>query len=373
MLRTNGQATRNEAAEVLGPMPASNVFAQTSARRQTTVSVIIKALNEERHIASAIESALAALGKIDGEVILADGGSTDRTIEIASRYPVMVVQLKRMGDRSCGSGAQLGFQYSHGEFLMLIDGDMKLDACFLPLAIEALRRSPTLAGVGGSLIESDIVNEEYEQRRRRPDPDRHIGLVTRLNSSGLYRRAAIKSIGYLTDRNLHRGEELGLGARLRASGWTLAKIEHSLVEHHSHTGSAYRLLLRRIFNKNAWAPGELFRAAITQRHFWLVVRKERQYFTFSLLTGDPAYLVLASRLSGWLTDTCLSAVLPALPSAEFVRWRSVRLGAVRSRRGTSSLSAFGQAFCGSIRPPPPPVKLKVRPAGATDPPSSSPA
>ena len=45
---------------------------------QPTVSIIIKALNEERHIAAAIESALAALGGIDGEVILADGGSRDR-------------------------------------------------------------------------------------------------------------------------------------------------------------------------------------------------------------------------------------------------------------------------------------------------------
>jgi hypothetical protein len=43
---------------------------------QPTVSIIIKALNEERHIASAIESALAALCGIDGEVILADGRSS---------------------------------------------------------------------------------------------------------------------------------------------------------------------------------------------------------------------------------------------------------------------------------------------------------
>ena len=41
------------------------------------VSIIIKALNEERHVASAIESALAALDGMEGEIILADSASTD--------------------------------------------------------------------------------------------------------------------------------------------------------------------------------------------------------------------------------------------------------------------------------------------------------
>src|SRR5580704_14522872 len=122
-------------------------------KQQPTVSIIIKALNEETYIASAIESALAALGEMDGEVILANGGSSDRTIEIARRYPIAVVQLSRAKYRSCGSGAQLGFQYSRGRYLLLMDGDMRLHPGFLPVAIETLARSPGLAGVGGMVSE----------------------------------------------------------------------------------------------------------------------------------------------------------------------------------------------------------------------------
>ena len=62
-----------------------------ATQRPPLVSIIIKALNEERRIALAIESALAALSGIDGEVILADGGSTDRTLEIAREYPIVIV------------------------------------------------------------------------------------------------------------------------------------------------------------------------------------------------------------------------------------------------------------------------------------------
>src|SRR5580704_3150841 len=140
-------------------------------KQQPTVSIIIKALNEETYIASAIESALASLGEIDGEVILADGGSSDLTIEIARRYPITIVQLNSVDDRSCGSGAQLGFQYSSGRYLCLIDGDMRLHDGFLTAAIRFLDDNPTVAGVGGNIIECEIANLEFEQRNRRHDPD----------------------------------------------------------------------------------------------------------------------------------------------------------------------------------------------------------
>src|ERR1700739_4168664 len=107
-----------------------------------SVSIIIKAYNEERHIATAIESALAALARIDGEVILADGASTDRTIAIAKRYPIKIVRLDDAADRSCGAGAQLGFQYSSGEFVLLIDGDMRLHDRFVTSGICFLKDNP---------------------------------------------------------------------------------------------------------------------------------------------------------------------------------------------------------------------------------------
>ena len=109
---------------------------------RATVSIVIKALNEERHIATAIESALAALDGISGEVILADSGSTDRTIEIAEKYPIKIVRMSRVEDRSCGAGGQLGYQYCCGEYVCLIDGDMRLYQDFLSSAIRYLENNP---------------------------------------------------------------------------------------------------------------------------------------------------------------------------------------------------------------------------------------
>jgi len=222
---------------------------------QPTVSIIIKALNEEQRIAAAIESALVALADIDGEVILADSASTDSTVAIAKAYPIKIVRLDRVEDRSCGAGAQLGFQYSRGEFLFLMDGDMRLHPDFLAAAVGFLRENPTVAGAGGAVINQEVANLEYAQRVARFDPDSRVGAVTRLAGCGLYRRSAIEALGYVTDRNLHGGEELDLGARLHAAGWTLARIDHPAVEHYCRAGNPYRLLWQRIRTRNACGPG----------------------------------------------------------------------------------------------------------------------
>jgi glycosyltransferase involved in cell wall biosynthesis len=334
MLQANGLEPRNGTARTLGADRAydasrrgRNGVGAMLTKQRPTVSVIIKALNEERRIAATIESALTALAGIDGEVILADGGSTDRTVEIARRYPIVIVRLNRIEDRCCGSGAQLGFQYSRGRYLMLMDGDQELHPAFLPAALAALRQNPRLAGVGGAIMECNVDNEEYEQRSRRRDPDSRAGPVTRLNGSGLYRRSAVESLGYLTDRNLHGGEEFDLGARLHAAGWTLAKIDGPIVDHYPHTGNVYRLLLRRILNKNAFGAGEIFRAAIGRRHFWFALAKDRTVLLCLAVTGWWIALALAAlALTGWSAALAAGAILLLPFAAMSLRWRSLRLG-----------------------------------------------
>ena len=292
-----------------------------------TVSIIIKALNEERHIARAIESALAALAGVDGEVILADAASTDRTVDIARRYPIKIVQLNKVADRSCGAGAQLGFQYSGGRYLCLIDGDMQLHEGFVPAAIRFLEQNPTVAGVGGGIIDRETENLEFAQRTKRRDPDRRPGPVTRLNGSGVYRRSAIETIGYLTDRNLHGGEELELAARLHAGGWTLARIDRPAVDHHGHTGNAFRLLLRRFVTGNALATGEVFRSAIGRPHFWFVVRNDGNCHLSFLVAGWWVSIAAMPFVMSGASAALAMGGLFLLPIAGMsLRWRSVRNG-----------------------------------------------
>ena len=112
-----------------------------------TVSVVIKALNEERNICAAIESSLRAVERVGGEVILADSCSSDRTVELASQYPVRVVQFSNAAERCCGAAPQLGWQHARGEFVYILDGDMRMVEGFLEEALSFLAQHPEVGGV----------------------------------------------------------------------------------------------------------------------------------------------------------------------------------------------------------------------------------
>lgn len=80
------------------------------------ISVVIPTLNEEPFIADAIASV-----SIDSsvEVIVADGGSTDRTCAIAAEYGARVIERER------GRGAQMnaGANAARGQYLMFLHAD----------------------------------------------------------------------------------------------------------------------------------------------------------------------------------------------------------------------------------------------------------
>ncbi len=274
------------------------------------VSVIIKALNEERHVRRAIESALAAVQAVDGggEVILADSLSTDRTVEIASEYPVRIVQLVDARDRSCGVGAQLGMAAASGEFVYILDGDMELDVGFLPAAIERLDADSRLAGVAGLVEEMHVVNEVFQRRQRSGETTQPCANAICLHMGGLYRRSAVAPLGYLTNRNLHAFEEFELGVRLVDAGWRLERIGVTSVRHYGHTDGTYALLWRRWRTRHAWGHGELLRQAWRTKHLPLVLRHLSVYRVAAFVALSWAMLLAAGPVSGLSAPIWLAVI-----------------------------------------------------------------
>lgn len=229
-----------------------------------SLSIAIKCFNEEHKIAAAIESALAAGGEsgLSFEVVVADSCSTDRTVDVARRYPVRVVQLAQTIDRGCGAGTQLAYAHSRGDLVFLMDGDMQLAPGFLPAAVAHLQANPGLAGVAG-LLSDERVRNAFDRLRRNNRPSATAGRAAHLGGGGLYRRKAIAAVGgYAADRNLKGYEEAELGMRLRAGGWGLERLPIAGVSHVGHDLSTGALLARHWRSGRAQAAGMLLRGAL---------------------------------------------------------------------------------------------------------------
>jgi glycosyltransferase involved in cell wall biosynthesis len=295
------------------------------------VSIVIKTLNEETTISRAIASAIEAAAAHAGEVIVADSGSTDRTIEAAMSYPISVVQLANPRQQCCGIGPQLGFQHSIGDYVYILDGDMELDKAFLQEAIELLDREPSVAGVGGIVREMRFENLEFESRARHflRRQVEHGADVDCLTGGGLYRRAAIENASYFSDRNLHGFEEYDLGARLRAKGWRLVRLNSHAVDHYSYALGSYRLLWYRVRAGRLLALGEIVRAAVGGKYLKNALFELRPIrFAIGTLIYWPlaVLLVLVGPGNGWqIAFLAFAAALPVAMMA--VRSGSLQAGA----------------------------------------------
>jgi len=104
------------------------------------VSVVVPALNEERNLPY-------VFGRLPDdlhEVILVDGGSTDRTVQVATelRPDLVVVQQTRTGK---GNALACGFARCTGDIVVMIDADGSTDPAEIPRFVAALTGGADMA------------------------------------------------------------------------------------------------------------------------------------------------------------------------------------------------------------------------------------
>ena len=111
---------------------ALGLIAEGLVRPQVTA--IIPTLNEEQNIGWVLER----LPRLVDEVVIIDGRSTDRTIEVALtvRPDARVVLERRPGK---GAALRAGFRAARGEFIVMLDADGSMDPGEIVRFVEALR------------------------------------------------------------------------------------------------------------------------------------------------------------------------------------------------------------------------------------------
>jgi glycosyltransferase involved in cell wall biosynthesis len=120
---------------------------------EVAVSVVIPCLNEANSVAYCIDKALAAFRQmgVSGEVVVADNGSTDGSIEIAQQHGARVVSVAKKG---YGNALRAGIEAATGAFIIMGDADDSYDFSEIPKFVAKWREGSDL--VMGNRLRGEI-------------------------------------------------------------------------------------------------------------------------------------------------------------------------------------------------------------------------
>ena len=133
------------AARLPASRPVKVVPAPARDRPAGAVSVVIPCLDEEATIGACVRSAWAGIraAGVDGEVIVVDNGSADRSAELAQAAGAVVV---RESERGYGSAYLAGMRRARGDWILMGDGDGTYDFGELPRFLAAGRDADMVVG-----------------------------------------------------------------------------------------------------------------------------------------------------------------------------------------------------------------------------------
>lgn len=200
------------------------------------VSCIVPAYNSERYLREALDSILAQR-YWPIEVIVADGGSTDATAEIALGYGASVRYIRQEA-ASPAATRNLGLRNANGSFVAFLDADDRWAPEKLAGQMARFDARPELdvsLGHAQMFWTEDLRDEAGHYRdlpRARPVP----GYAT---TTMLARRAAFDAVGEL-DPGLWFSDATDWFIRARERGLVVEMLPDVLVYHRMHAGNLTR-------------------------------------------------------------------------------------------------------------------------------------
>jgi glycosyltransferase involved in cell wall biosynthesis len=187
------------------------------------VSVVIPVRNAEGTISRCIEAVFSQSMK-PFEVVMVDGHSTDKTVEMAKNFPVKVV-YENYG--TIGGARQVGLENAAGDYIASTDADCVPEKDWLKNLINEF--DDNIIGVGGgirnigsglwgksiAIIMNTFVGSANSVQGRLFKEKRFVKSISGCNSS--YRRETLMKIGGY-NVNLSINEETELNDRLTKNG-----------------------------------------------------------------------------------------------------------------------------------------------------------
>ncbi len=216
---------------------------------EPTVSVIVPALNAEKTIGELLDSLMRVDYNRDKlEIIVVDGGSTDRTQEIVQSYPVRLIVEKRKG---LNVARNTGVRNSSGEIVLFTDSDCVVSKDWIKQIVKNFR-DKEIGCVGGSV-------SRYEENFLSRYADESIMPVLRkfrirkvlenleppmnypVGCNLAFRRDVFKKVGEFNEEIHHGFDEEEFVERACKAGYKMILDPEAIVKH-KHRSDLKRLL-----------------------------------------------------------------------------------------------------------------------------------
>ncbi len=243
---------------------------QTENQSRLRISVVIPVHNGERTLAQCL-AAICQMERPPDEVIVVDDASTDRTAEIASRFPCRIVRLTE--NVGAARAKNRGAAVAQGDILFFTDADVVVPPQLLTWLLENYA-DETVTGVVG-LLGTELPYEDFPSQfknlwmhhtyARLPA---YVGLF--YTSAASIRRAAFAAEGGFDEsyRGASVTEDMDFGQRLLTAGYRIRFDRRLEVQHLKRYG--LRELLRTDLERaraltKIWLRNKL--AHVPRKHF----------------------------------------------------------------------------------------------------------
>lgn len=195
------------------------------------VSLYIPCYNVEQYIGPVIEGVLRQTCVPD-EILIIDDGCKDRTVEIAARYPVLIV--KHEGNRGLAAARNTGIRNARNEAISSLDSDCVPEPDWLEKLMAAFD-DPRVALAGGQLREGilDSTADRWRQAHMSQDwgTERLIDPAYIFGNNQIVRRKVIEEVGWYTENLRTNGEDVDISKRVLAAGYRVVYEPMARVTH----------------------------------------------------------------------------------------------------------------------------------------------
>ena len=284
-----------------------------------SLSIVIPAYNEERHIAACLDS-IATQTSMPDEVIVVDNNSTDQTVQIARRYPF--VKIVRESEQGLIPTRNHGFRVAHGDVLARINADVILEPDWVAIAKAHFDADAKLGGLTGPaatcLIPPHFGRVRLISRWYLLRSDAYFRVRVMWGANMVIRASAWREINTAAcsdDTIVHEDQDLSL--LLAGNGWSVAYDKHLLVTTDEYSYFLWPKL--KEYMQRRWRTKAVHQDAGTLSHANARILPGWYCLAMSLITAIPFDIFIVASFLWWhmhsatkvLRDSALQAYAAA--------------------------------------------------------------